>query len=118
LPGEVSKLRAPVPIHTGTADRVVPVDEVRDLEKVLRAQGTPVELFGYEGADHGLTAAGAMTPSWTRPAAIAGATRPGRRPTRRMRMTCSGSPSCSERPAAGSRTGSGPTRKVVREPTP
>jgi acetyl esterase/lipase len=118
-PGEVSKLRALVPIHTGTADRVVPVDEVRELEKVLRTQGTPVELFGYEGADHGLTAASeAMTPPWTRPVAIAGATRPGRRPTRRMRTTCSRSPSCSERPAPGSRTRSGPTRKVVWKPTP
>lgn len=55
-PGEVSKLKAPVRIHTGTADRVVPVDEVRELEKVLRAQGTPVELFVYEGADHGFLA--------------------------------------------------------------
>jgi pimeloyl-ACP methyl ester carboxylesterase len=36
-----------------------------------------VDLFGYEGADHGLDAASeAMTPPWTRPAAIAGSRGP------------------------------------------
>jgi carboxymethylenebutenolidase len=55
-PKEVAKLKAPVQIHTGDADRVVPVADVRELEKVLRAQKTPVELFVYEGADHGFLA--------------------------------------------------------------
>jgi carboxymethylenebutenolidase len=53
---EVAKLTAPVQIHTGTADRVVPVADVRELERLLKAQKTPVELFVYEGADHGFLA--------------------------------------------------------------
>ena len=53
---EVARLAAPVQIHHGTADRSVGADESRKLEAVLRAQKTPVELFLYEGADHGFLA--------------------------------------------------------------
>ena len=53
---EVARLKAPVQIHHGTADRAVAVAETRKTEKLLRAQGTPVEVFLYEGADHGFLA--------------------------------------------------------------
>ncbi len=49
-------MKAPVQIHSGTADRHVPVSDIRELEKALKAQGTPVEVHFYEGADHGFLA--------------------------------------------------------------
>ena len=53
---DVARLTAPVQIHQGTADRNIPVQQIKDLEKVLRAQKTPVEVFWYDGADHGFLA--------------------------------------------------------------
>ena len=53
---DVARLTAPVQIHQGTADRNVPVHQIKDLEKVLRDQKTPVEVFWYDGADHGFLA--------------------------------------------------------------
>jgi carboxymethylenebutenolidase len=53
---EVARLRSPVQVHSGTADRNVPVAEIHILEKMLRAQSTPVEVYLYEGADHGFLA--------------------------------------------------------------
>ena len=53
---DVTRLRVPVQIHHGTADRAVSAEETRKTEKMLRAQGTPVEVFLYEGADHGFLA--------------------------------------------------------------
>jgi carboxymethylenebutenolidase len=53
---EVARLKVPVQIHHGTADRAVSVSETQKTEKVLKAQGTPVEVFLYEGADHGFLA--------------------------------------------------------------
>ena len=53
---DVARLNAPVQIHQGTADRNVPVEQIRELERVLRAQKTPVEIFWYDGADHGFLA--------------------------------------------------------------
>jgi carboxymethylenebutenolidase len=53
---EVAKLKAPVQIHHGTADRAISIDASRKLEGWLRSQGTPVELYAYEGADHGFLA--------------------------------------------------------------
>jgi carboxymethylenebutenolidase len=53
---EVASIRVPVQIHSGTADRNVPVAWIRELEDVFRKQGTPVEVFLYEGADHGFLA--------------------------------------------------------------
>ena len=53
---DVARLRAPVQIHEGTADHNVPVVQIKELEKTLRAQKTPVEVYWYEGADHGFLA--------------------------------------------------------------
>lgn len=54
---EVVRLKnVPVQIHHGTADESVPVTETQKTEKLLRAQGTPVEVFLYEGANHGFLA--------------------------------------------------------------
>jgi carboxymethylenebutenolidase len=53
---EISRLTVPVQIHHGTDDHSVEVENSRRLERDLRAQKTPVELFLYEGADHGFLA--------------------------------------------------------------
>jgi carboxymethylenebutenolidase len=53
---EVVGLKAPVQIHHGKADRVAPFTVTQDLEKQMRLQATPVEVFLYEGADHGFLA--------------------------------------------------------------
>jgi carboxymethylenebutenolidase len=53
---DVARLNAPVQIHQGTADRNVPVEQIKQLEKLLRDQKTPVEVFWYDGADHGFLA--------------------------------------------------------------
>lgn len=53
---ELVGLKAPVQIHQGTADRHIPVADIRELEKTLRTQGTPVEVYLYEQADHGFLA--------------------------------------------------------------
>jgi carboxymethylenebutenolidase len=43
-------------VHHGTADQAVSHERTRELEKVLRAQKTPVEVFLYENLDHGFLA--------------------------------------------------------------
>lgn len=53
---EIARLQSPVQVHCGTADRNVSVSAIRDLEKMLQAQKTPVEVHLYEGADHGFLA--------------------------------------------------------------
>lgn len=53
---EVARLTSPVLFHHGTADRSVDVGETKKLEATLKAQKTPVELFVYDGADHGFLA--------------------------------------------------------------
>lgn len=53
---ELKRLTSPVQIHHGTADGAVSVKESQNTEKILKAQHTPVELFTYEGADHGFLA--------------------------------------------------------------
>lgn len=53
---EVTRLTEPVQIHHGTADQSVDVKNTLNLEKILKEQGTPVEVFLYEGADHGFLA--------------------------------------------------------------
>jgi carboxymethylenebutenolidase len=53
---ELARLRVPVQIHHGTSDGAVSVKESQNTEKTLKAQQTPVELFTYEGADHGFLA--------------------------------------------------------------
>src|SRR5262249_47648708 len=53
---EVIGLNSPVQIHHGKADRVAPYTVTQELEKQLRSQGTSVEVFLYEKADHGFLA--------------------------------------------------------------
>jgi carboxymethylenebutenolidase len=53
---EVVGLKVPVQLHHGEADRVSPSAVSRSLEKQLRSQGTSVEVFLYEGAEHGFLA--------------------------------------------------------------
>jgi carboxymethylenebutenolidase len=53
---EIARLRVPVLVHCGTADRNVSVASINELEKMLKAQKTPVEVHLYEGADHGFLA--------------------------------------------------------------
>jgi carboxymethylenebutenolidase len=53
---ELARLKVPVQIHHGTADRAVSSVESQKTKEMLKAQGTPVELFLYEGADHGFLA--------------------------------------------------------------
>jgi len=53
---EVSRLTIPVQLHHGIDDHSVAVENSRRLEADLRAQNTPVELFLYEGANHGFLA--------------------------------------------------------------
>jgi carboxymethylenebutenolidase len=53
---DVARLKVPVLIHQGTADRNIPVAQIKELEKTLRAQKTPVDVHWYEGADHGFLA--------------------------------------------------------------
>jgi len=55
-PEEITRLKVPVQIHHGTADRAVAVGESVKTEGMLKAQGTPVELRIYEDADHGFLA--------------------------------------------------------------
>jgi carboxymethylenebutenolidase len=53
---EISRLKSATQIHCGTADRDVPISRIKDLEKTLLAQSTPVEVRLYEGAEHGFMA--------------------------------------------------------------
>ena len=53
---EVPRLKMPVQIHHGTADKSVDLSETQRLVKELKSQKTPVELFTYEGAGHGFLA--------------------------------------------------------------
>jgi len=53
---EISRLTVPVQLHHGADDHSEPVENTRQLAENLRAQKTPVELFVYEGADHGFLA--------------------------------------------------------------
>ena len=48
----LDRIRAPVQYHYGTADPFIPAADVDRLERDLKAQGTPLELFRYEGAAH------------------------------------------------------------------
>src|SRR5262245_2321372 len=53
---EIVRLTVPVQIHHGTADQSVDVENTRKTERILRAQHTPVEVYLYQGADHGFLA--------------------------------------------------------------
>jgi carboxymethylenebutenolidase len=48
----VDRIRVPVQAHYGAADPVIPLADVERLERDLKAQGTPAEVFVYEGAAH------------------------------------------------------------------
>jgi carboxymethylenebutenolidase len=48
----VRQIRVPIQGHYGTADAIIPVEDVRKFEQALQKQNTPVEVFYYEGADH------------------------------------------------------------------
>jgi carboxymethylenebutenolidase len=53
---EMARLKLPVLIHQGTADRALPAGQTATLVKNLKAQKTPTQVFWYEGADHGFLA--------------------------------------------------------------
>lgn len=48
----LDRIRAPVQCHYGAADPIIPLADVERLERDLKAQGTPTEVFVYEGAAH------------------------------------------------------------------
>jgi carboxymethylenebutenolidase len=48
----LDRIRAPVQYHYGTADPFITAADVDRLERDLKAQGTPVEFYRYEGATH------------------------------------------------------------------
>ena len=49
----VKEIKVPVQGHYGTLDKVAPVEDAKKFEQALKTQGTPVEMFYYEGAGHG-----------------------------------------------------------------
>jgi len=53
---EIARVQVPVQLHQGTADRSVDPTTAKKLEEILKAHKTPVELFLYEGVDHGFLA--------------------------------------------------------------
>ncbi|HEX6185218.1 MAG TPA: dienelactone hydrolase family protein [Pyrinomonadaceae bacterium] len=48
----LDKIKVPVQGHYGAADPFIPLADVERLERDLKAQGTPTEVFVYEGAAH------------------------------------------------------------------
>ncbi|MBA3321836.1 MAG: dienelactone hydrolase family protein [Pyrinomonadaceae bacterium] len=48
----VKQIAVPVQGHYGALDTVAPVADAKLFEKGLRAQGTPIEMYYYEGAGH------------------------------------------------------------------
>ena len=53
---EMKRLKGPVLVHQGTADRALPEGQTAALVKNLKAHKIPVVAFWYEGADHGFLA--------------------------------------------------------------
>jgi carboxymethylenebutenolidase len=53
---DIMGLRAPTLLHHGTGDRVSPHTITLSVEKELRSRGTTVEVFLYDGAEHGFLA--------------------------------------------------------------
>jgi carboxymethylenebutenolidase len=53
---DLTGLRAPTLLHHGTGDRVSPHTITLSVEKELRSRGTTVEVFLYDGAEHGFLA--------------------------------------------------------------
>jgi carboxymethylenebutenolidase len=54
--GAIARVQAPVQLHQGTDDHSVDPATAKKLQEILKAQKTPVELFLYNGADHGFLA--------------------------------------------------------------
>lgn len=48
----LDRIRAPVQCHYGAADPIIPLADVERLGRDLKAQGTPTEVYVYEGAAH------------------------------------------------------------------
>ena len=55
-PRRLNDVRAPVQLHQGTADHSVDPETATRLRDIFQAHHVPVELFRYEGADHGFAA--------------------------------------------------------------
>ena len=53
---EMKRLKGPVLVHQGTADKALPEGQTAALIKSFNAHKIPNELFWYEGADHGFLA--------------------------------------------------------------
>jgi len=54
--GAIARVQVPVQLHQGTDDHSVDPATAKKLQEILKAQKTPVELFLYDGADHGFLA--------------------------------------------------------------
>lgn len=50
---KAGQIKVPVQGHYGADDPIVPLEDVRAFEQALKARGTPVSVFTYEGATHG-----------------------------------------------------------------
>jgi len=48
-----ARFKVPIQGHYGTRDRVAQEQDAKELEQLLRAQRTPIEMFYYQGAGHG-----------------------------------------------------------------
>jgi dienelactone hydrolase len=53
LMDKVEQIRVAVQGHYGTDDPFAPLEPVNKFEQALKAKGTPVTFFTYEGATHG-----------------------------------------------------------------
>jgi carboxymethylenebutenolidase len=53
---ELSQVQVPVQLHQGTADTSIEPKTAIQIRDTLTARHVPVELFMYEGANHGFTA--------------------------------------------------------------
>jgi carboxymethylenebutenolidase len=54
--GAIARVHVPVQLHQGTDDHSTDPATAKKLQEILKAQKTPVELFLYNGADHGFLA--------------------------------------------------------------
>ncbi len=52
---DLIKLKEPVLGIFGVEDTSIPVTDVREFEKILKEQGTTVDIYIYEGAGHGFS---------------------------------------------------------------
>ena len=53
---ETPRLKGPVLVHQGTADHSLPKGQTAELEKRLKGRRIPVQVYWYDGADHGFLA--------------------------------------------------------------